>query len=410
MYHPDFAFGLATLALVASGVHSQQRVTPSRDGSPIPPPLLVGTFPIVVIPPGNPMTPGKILLGKALFFEEQLSSDDTMACATCHLPEAGGGDPRAVPSARAPGDDGRMNTPDDEFGSFGVVPQDRFGNFVDHPAFGVGRQVTGRGSPTVIGAAFFNTQFWNSRAKPDFRDLAGNVVLPEFASLESQAVEPPLSPVEMGHPQRNWDEVTAKLARARPLALASDLPAALEQFIGDSQTYGPLFEQVFGDSAITRERIGMAIATYERTLIPDQTPFDLGTMTPEQQIGLDVFIQSLCHLCHTVSNGLFSDGSLRSIDLPGHQRPVKVPTLRNVGLKRRFMSSGQIPNLVLVLQHYQQIGAFDPERGELGAVREFLEHALTDPRVVTRQPPFDQGAANGPGVEAGPVWPDHRQR
>jgi cytochrome c peroxidase len=336
------------------------------------------------------MTPEKIQLGKALFFEEQLSTDDTVACATCHLPDAGGGDLRAAASIRAPGTDGLMGTLDDEFGSFGVVAQDGSGNFEHSSTFGSGRQVTGRSSPSVIGAAFFNTQFWDSRARPEFRDLEGNVVLPQFASLESQAVGPPVSAVEMGHAQRTWDEITTKLARVRPLALASDLPAALEDFLGSATTYSPLFERVFGDATITRERIAMAIATYERTLVADQTPFDLGTMTPEEQLGFDVFNRARCQTCHPASNGLFSDGRMESIDLPNHRREVKTPTLRNVGLKKRLMSSGQMQSIAIVLQHYQQIGLFTPAVGEVGALREFLEHALTDPRVAARQPPFDR--------------------
>jgi cytochrome c peroxidase len=334
------------------------------------------------------MTPAKVQLGKALFFEEQLSSDDTMACATCHLPEAGGTDPRA--GARAPGGDGLMNTPDDEFGSPGVVLQDAAGDYRSSPVFGVDRQVTGRNAPTVIGAAFFNTQFWDARAGPEFRDLDGRIVLREFASLESQAVEPPLSAVEMGHAQRDWREITAKFARVRPLALASDLPPALEQFIGDSATYSPLFQLAFGDDAITRERIAMAIATYERTLVPDHAPFDLGTMTARQRRGLAVFNREGCQVCHTVSNGLFSDGSLQSLPFRLHERPVKVPTLRNGVLKKRFMSNGLMTSMLQVLQFYEQVGLFFPTPTEVGDVRDFLENALTDPRVAARQPPFDR--------------------
>src|SRR6185436_7212509 len=116
---------------------------PSRPG-PVDgfPPLVIGAFPLVEVPAGNPMTSDKVQLGKALF------SDDTMACATCHLPEAGGGDPRASASERAPGEDGAMGTPDDELGSAGVVRQDRWGSFEWSPSFGAARQVTGRGSPS----------------------------------------------------------------------------------------------------------------------------------------------------------------------------------------------------------------------------------------------------------------------
>jgi cytochrome c peroxidase len=379
----------AAFALGWMGTYAVAQVSP-----------LAGTFPNVAVPAGNPMTPEKVELGKALFFEEQLSSDDTVACATCHLPEAGGGDPRA--GARAPGDDGRIGTLDDDFGSPGVVRRDVLGNFEDDPTFGVNRQVTGRNSPSVIAAAFFNTQFWDRRAGPVFRDHSGQVVLSEFASLETQAVEPPISSIEMGHAQRDWSEIAAKLARVRPLALASDIPLSLAQFIGDHATYGPLFEQAFGSPEITRERVAMAIATYERTLVPDQTPFDLGTMTQTQLQGWNAFRNhAVCETCHRSSNGLFSDGLLQRILLPGHRRFVKTPSLRNVGLRPRFMSSGQFVNLFDVLQHYERLGFFRPRPGDSEALKDFLENALTDPRVATRQPPFDRPTLRSERVPAG---------
>ena len=148
--------------------------------------LVIGDFPTIEVPPENPLSEEKIRLGQALFFEEQLSSDDTMACATCHLPEAGGGDPRA--GARHPGVDGVLFTPDDEFGSPGVRRQDANGDYVAHALFGFAPQATGRNAPSTLGAVFFNTQFWDSRALPEFRDLSGQLVLSQFASLESQAV------------------------------------------------------------------------------------------------------------------------------------------------------------------------------------------------------------------------------
>jgi len=368
------ARGLAALILLASAARAQD---------------LIGDFPNIVVPPGNPPTTEKILLGKALFFEEQMSSDDTVACATCHLPEAGGGDPRS--GARSPGVDGVMNTLDDEFGSPGVILQDPDGNFQDHPVFGVVRQPTPRNSPSAINAVFFNTQFWDARALPTFRDQNGQVVLPEFASLETEAVEPPKSAVEMSHPQRDWTAISAKLARVRPLELASDIPTDLEQFIGTSQTYGPLFARAFGTSEINRERAAMAMASYERTLVSDQSPFDLGTMTAQQQAGFVVFqTKGICETCHPSSNRFFSDGASRTIFLPNHDRVVKTPSLRNVGLRPRYMSGGVFPSLALVIAHYRSIGFLTTQPGDVGALIDFLENGLTDPRLAARQPPFDR--------------------
>ncbi|MCA8963956.1 MAG: cytochrome-c peroxidase, partial [Planctomycetes bacterium] len=44
-------------------------------------------LPPVPVPSQNPMTPAKVVLGKILFWDEQLSSDDSIACGTCHVPE-----------------------------------------------------------------------------------------------------------------------------------------------------------------------------------------------------------------------------------------------------------------------------------------------------------------------------------
>lgn len=352
---------------------------------------VIGDFPEVAFPPGNPSTPEKIELGRALFFEEQLSTDDTMACATCHLPATGGADPRA--GAPAPGLDKVLGTFDDEFGSPGVISQDAVGRYAHHPQFGVARQATERNAPSVIGAAFFSHLFWDVRAGPRFLDERGKVVLHENAALESLAVDPPLSSVEMGHLGNDWASVIAKLETVRPLALASDLPPALAAFLGQADRYGPLFTQAFGTPEITRERVAMAIATYERTLVADQTPFDLGTMTPEQQAGFGVFLEpgSFCAFCHRLETGIFSDGRLNTVLLPGHIRFVKTPSLRNVGLRRRFMSSGQFKSLKEVLQHYRKslfLGPVLPkEKNQLIA---FLGEALTDPRVAAELPPFDR--------------------
>ena len=76
------------------------------------------------VPPGNPITATKAYLGKALFWDEQLSSTRTVACGTCHSGSGGGIDKRtAAQRARStnPGLDGLFGTPDDVFGTAGVT-------------------------------------------------------------------------------------------------------------------------------------------------------------------------------------------------------------------------------------------------------------------------------------------------
>src|SRR5262245_61925625 len=70
-------------------------------------------------PPELAQRDAQVRLGKALFWDEQVSVDNTMACGTCHLTEHGGTDSRA--GAVFTG--GGINN--GNFGTFGVIPQAR---------------------------------------------------------------------------------------------------------------------------------------------------------------------------------------------------------------------------------------------------------------------------------------------
>src|SRR2546426_991938 len=89
-------------------------------------------------PPENPITPEKTVLGKILFWDEQLSSDNTMACGTCHQPRQGGADPNYT---RQPGLDGHLGSADDIWGSPGVRLSDATGHYVPAPYYLFDRQV-----------------------------------------------------------------------------------------------------------------------------------------------------------------------------------------------------------------------------------------------------------------------------
>ena len=92
----------------------------------------------------NPVTPAKVELGKALFFDPRLSGNGTVSCASCHNPALGWSD--------------GLKT--------GV---------------GINGTVLGRATPTIINVAY-NTQFmWDGRKK----------------SLEDQALGPMKTPEEM---------------------------------------------------------------------------------------------------------------------------------------------------------------------------------------------------------------------
>ena len=76
------------------------------------------------------------MLGKILFWEEQISSDNSIACGTCHVPRAGGSDPRSnAPESVHPGADLVLGTADDVRGSQGVVRCAPDGRQMDKPYY-----------------------------------------------------------------------------------------------------------------------------------------------------------------------------------------------------------------------------------------------------------------------------------
>tara|TARA_R110002072_G_scaffold2288_15_gene18999 strand:+ start:15866 stop:17560 length:1695 start_codon:yes stop_codon:yes gene_type:complete len=401
----------------------------AQGGPPPPPPPPIQALQPPPVPPQNPITESKRVLGKLLFWDEQLSSGDTVSCGTCHQPGAGGKDGRAGLASIHPGPDGLVGTDDDRMGSHGVLRADVFGNYKPDATFDFEEQATPRSSPSNLMAAYFPSLFWDGRATGQFLDPeTGALVIPVGGALESQSVGPILSDVEMADEGRTWSDVTTKLAGAKPLALAWDLPADLANALFGSPTYPELFQAAFGTPDITARRIGMALATYQRTLVPNQTPFDsfangnAGALTPLQQQGLQTFAspQARCNACHGGTN--FSDGQFHNLGL----RPItedsgrfaitgnvadrgrfKTPSLRNVALKDSFFHHGDVSLVSLA----DAVNVYDNSGGPFADNRDpilnglnlnpidvtrivALLGALTDPRVAAETFPFDRPKMN----------------
>ncbi len=388
-----------------------------------PPPL-----PTLQVPSANPITEEKRALGKILFWEEQLSGDSTVACGTCHAMGRSGTDGRI---AVHPGPDTVFGTVDDIRASSGVAHVDVLGNPVQDPLFGLNRQVTRRAANAAVIAAFSPELFWDGRAGTTFvNPETGSISIANGASLENQAMGPILSSVEMGRDQRSWADVASKLQRSEPLGTATSLPADVLPLVASHTTYPELFQAAFGDPAITAERIAFAIATYERTLVPNQSPYDRfaagvppgqpGSLTPGQAEAFNRFRASPCATCHTPP--LFTNNTFRNIgvrppsDDTGRQEVTtlfqdrgkfKVPTLRGVGLKTTFMHNGIFSNLNQVIAHYAPgnprifLENIDPlmpvpvvPEDQPGLI-DFMANGLTDPRVRDQIFPFDQPATHG---------------
>ena len=122
-----------------------------------------------------------------------------------------------------------------------------------------------RNSPGLINAAYRKTLFWDGRS----------------ASLEEQALFPMMSPFEMN---RNLDYV--------------------EEVLKTVPEYVEAFQRIFGGE-ITRQRVAMAIAAFERTLVSRDTPLDRhlrgekDALTARQLAGYELFVgKAGCVACH----------------------------------------------------------------------------------------------------------------
>ena len=220
-------------------------------------------------------------------------------------------------------------------------------------SLGVSGKQGKRNAPTVLNAAYQPVQFWDGRAP----------------SLELQAAGPIANPIEMN---QSHDACVSKL--------------------GSDPEYKRLFEQAFGPGPVSLGKIEMAIASFERTLISGNSPFDRyefggdkKAMNPAAIRGLALFKdanKTNCVKCHTMeaSYALFADGKFHNLgvgvntegDLTdlGRYNETKVeadkgafrtPTLRNVALTGPYMHDGSAKSLRRVVDFYVGGGNSNPQ-------------------------------------------------
>lgn len=222
-------------------------------------------LPEVEVPADNPQTPAKIALGDRLFNDVRFSSTGDVSCATCHAPDKA---------------------------------------FTDSPlsvSEGI-RKLTGtRNAPTVVNAAYHETQFWDGRS-PD---------------LEDQALHPFVNPVEMGLPSHE------------PI---------LEIIRGDDD-YVAAFRDVFGVAPgdITIDEVTMAIAAFERTQVAGDSPFDRwyfggeeDAISEQAKRGFQVFLTNgRCVSCHTIEQNfaLFTDHKFHNVGVGINDVEDRIPEL-----------------------------------------------------------------------------------
>jgi len=248
--------------------------------------------------------------------------------------------------------------------------------YTAHTKTGVGirGQQGGRNSPVSFNRILSGPQFWDGRAD----------------SLEAQAVGPIANPIEMGF---THEGVVKRL--------------------GEIPVYRAQFAKIFGE--LTIERVGQAIAAFERVLVTAPSPYDHGEqlrvfaaldpddiaedaelaatfaaakaapeaqpMSEEARRGRDIFFteKGNCTACHVGANladekyhniGIGMDkpepdvGRFAVTKQPQDTGAFKTPTVRNVALTAPYMHDGSVATLEEVVEWYDKGGHPNPHLSE----------------------------------------------
>ncbi len=238
-----------------------------------------------------------------------------------------------------------------------------------------------RNSPTVINAAYYEAQFWDGRR----------------LSLEEQAKDPLLNPIEHG--------------------LTSHEP--ILETIRKDASYPAQFRSVFGiePKDVTIDHVVKAIASFERTVISGDSPFDRylyggdKTAMSESAIrGLEIYrVKGRCQDCHSLGQtyATFIDNKFHNVGVgfkliepqmmkianayrkakqegkdidksvlgdkeiselgrfvvtlqPSDIGRFKTPTLRNIAVTGPYMHDGSLKTLEEVVELYDKGGEKNP--------------------------------------------------
>jgi cytochrome c peroxidase len=218
--------------------------------------------------------------------------------------------------------------------------------FTDGLQFSLGHHgLTGtRNAPTVVNAAYYHSQFWDGR-EPD---------------LEGQSKQPLINPVEHG------------LANHQPI---------LEIVRKDSE-YSTAFKKVFAvsENQITMDHVAKAIASFERTLVSGNSPFDryyfkheTSALTDAQTRGFQLFTGTgRCVSCHVIEQdqAVFSDSRFHNIGIGINQIQQDVPRLASAFLEAKN-KGGDVDKMVLTDKKSSELGRFavTDELSQIGAFK-----------------------------------------
>ncbi len=302
-------FGIATALLFSCGRSNQPLGTVLRIEAPL-------GLPAATAPTDNPPTVETVALGRKLFYDKKLSADGTVACASCHSPEAGFADPRRVSA-------------------------------------GIGGKLGTRNSPTVLNAAYSPVQFFDGRAK----------------TLEEQAGGPIANPVEMNLPHEacvtklNADAEYTKLFQAAfgpGVITMTKLERAIASFERTLLSGNSAFDRYFFGGDLT----AMSPAAIRGLELFNNTK--KGNCAVCHRIGAQnaPFTDGKFH---NIGVGFDSDGELTDLGRYAQTKDerdkgaFKTPTLRNIAQTAPYMHDGRQKTLKDVVDFYVGGGTSNPQ-------------------------------------------------
>lgn len=267
-------------------------------------------FPDMLIPEDNPLTIEGVELGRYLFYEKKLSGDNSMSCATCHMPQNG---------------------------------------FSDSKKFSIGIDgISGnRQSMALVNLGWESFFFWDGRK----------------TTLESQILEPVPNPIEM---HQSWKDAVSKLNA--DVDYRNRFFKAFNEEGIDSIKVSKAIAQFLRTLISSESKYDVMYKFENNMTLSESEQSILSTIDNEEWAGYDLF-KSLngadCFHCHNgplmqvkkfSNNGLdatFSDLGRGAVTGNSNDNgKFKVPTLRNIALTAPYMHDGRFASLDEVIEHY----------------------------------------------------------
>lgn len=311
--------------------------------------------------------PAKVELGRALFFDKELSGNRDTACATCHHPSHGTGDGMALSVGTSP-------LRENELGLQRIL--------------GINRSFAPRNAPAIfnLGSEAWTTQYWDGRIEEKdgrFISPASHALPQDFPNVVAvQAMFPVTSRVEM---RGDIGDVDIEGSHNELADIAdtdfSGIWDAIAARLAAIPEYQELFAAAFPGEKLSFRNACIAIAAFEADAYTFlDSPWDRyvagdrRALSSNEKKGALVFFSSGgCSNCH--SGALLTDQKFYNLGIPqfgpgkGAEAPFdhgrgresgiqsdyfrfRTPPLRNCEVTGPYMHNGAYETLEEAVEHH----------------------------------------------------------